>query len=235
MFSIILPVYNEKENIQIIIPLIFQNLNFVECEIIIVDDDSKDGTDKVSEELKNRFKNLKYLNRKNNGRSLGASVADGIKASKYENIILMDCDLSHSVEDLIKLVNLKQNNDYDLICCSRFKNNNTTILSLRYQLSKIYNHILKPFISSKVLDNLSGFFLLKKNLLDDLNFDNIFYGYGDYYFRLIYYLQKRKDLKIYEMSFTWVDRQYGKSKTKFLNIFLRYTYEAIKLRLKNLI
>ena len=140
----------------------------------------------------------------------------------------MDCDLSHSIDDLVRLINLKIEKNYDLICCSRFINQSKKIFSLRYNLSKIYSYILKPFLSSKVLDNLSGFFLLKKSHLNNLDHNLIFYGYGDYYFRLLYYLQKNKNLKIFEMNFFWKDRQHGKSKTKFLNIFLKYTLEAIK-------
>ena len=73
------------------------------------------------------------------------------------------------------------------------------------------------------------FSLLKKKLLNELKLNKIFYGYGDYYFRLIFYLQK-KTQKIYEMGIVYNDRKFGKSKTNFLKIFVKYTFQAIKLK-----
>ena len=92
-----------------------------------------------------------------------------------------------------------------------------------------YNYVLKPFLSSNVNDQLSGFFLIKKDSFKNLNFDEIFYGYGDFYFRLIYFMNKLNK-KIYEFPIIYEERKFGVSKTKFLNIFLKYTFEAIKFR-----
>ena len=233
MYSIVLPVYNEKDNLKILIPEIFGIINFVKVEVIIIDDDSDDGTEIFVNTELSKYEHLVYVNRKNENRSLGISVGEGINISKFDNIILMDCDLSHGLEDVVNLIKLHQNKNYDLICCSRFLDKRPNGFFLRYHLSKIYNYILKPFLSLPVLDNLSGFFLVKKKLLNDLKFDKIFYGYGDYYFRLLYYLNKKK-ISIIEMGFVWKDRKYGKSKTKFMKIFYNYTLEAIKLRIKTL-
>ena len=76
---------------------------------------------------------------------------------------------------------------YDLICCSRFIDKKSNDFVLRYKLSEYYNLLIKPFLNSKIKDNLSGFFLINKELLSNLKLNNIFYGYGDYYFRLLFY------------------------------------------------
>ena len=73
------------------------------------------------------------------------------------------------------------------------------------------------------------FFLINKELLSNLKLNKIFYGYGDYYFRLLFYLQKKTN-KIYEMGIVYNERKYGKSKTGFLKIFFQYTYQVIKLK-----
>tara|TARA_B100000427_G_C15446590_1_gene567575 strand:+ start:171 stop:869 length:699 start_codon:yes stop_codon:yes gene_type:complete len=230
MYSIILPIYNERENLDELIPKLFKNFPEIDLEIIVVDDDSNDGTGKVVNVMKEKFTNLVYKNRKGETRSLGKSVLDGVKLSKYENLILMDSDFSHSVEDVKKMIFFQNNNNYDLICYSRFAEIKPDLFNLRYSLSKIYNYFLKPFLGLKTSDSLSGFFLIKKKLIQNLPQNKVFYGYGDYYFRLLFYI-KKNNLKFKEMSFSWVNRKYGKSKTKFFNIFARYSYEAIKLRI----
>ena len=141
----------------------------------------------------------------------------------------MDSDFNHDPKDLLRIIDIQKKDNYDLICCSRFVNDKSEDFVLRHKLSKFYNLILKPFLNSKIKDNLSGFFLLKKKLLNELKLNKIFYGYGDYYFRLIFYLQK-KTQKIYEMGIVYNDRKFGKSKTNFLKIFVKYTFQAIKLK-----
>ena len=63
-----------------------------------------------------------------------------------------------------------------------------------------------------------------------MNLNKIFFGYGDYFFRLIYFL-KKKGFKLDEIQIKYVTRIHGFSKTKFLNVFLKYTKEAIKLKI----
>ncbi|RPG99815.1 MAG: glycosyltransferase [Candidatus Pelagibacter sp. TMED118] len=227
MYSIILPVFNELENLKILIPEITKKLEDKKFEIVIVDDNSQDGT---SEYFKQPSEFIRYINRFNKEASLGASVGDGISISLYDNVILMDSDLSHRAEFLKDLISQKEKNNYDLVCCSRFMNDKPEIFSLRFYCSKIYCSILKPFLGIQTNDGLSGFFLLDKNKIKDANFDKIFYGYGDYYFRLLFQLKKIK-VKFNVISFQWQDRSIGKSKTKFVKTFLNYTYEAIKLKL----
>lgn len=231
MYSIILPIYNEVENMERLIPEIFETISIVNIEIIIVDDNSIDGSDKVILNLKKKYENLIYYRRPNQVRSLGKSVEDGIKISKYQYLILMDSDFSHGLEDLKEMINTHQKKQLDLICYSRFSNKKPYDFRLRYELSKYYNLILKPFLNLPTTDSLSGFFLVNKKKMKDLPNEKIFYGYGDYYFRLLHHINK-KQINYEELSFKWKDRKYGKSKTKIINIFLRYTYEAIKLKLK---
>ena len=227
MYSVILPVYNELENLKILIPEITNKLKNRKFEIIVVDDNSSDGT---QEYFKVKDNVVKYINRKNKTASLGASVGDGILYSSYQNVILMDSDLSHRAEFLLNLILEKEKHDYDLICCSRFLNKKPSKFSLRFYCSKIYCLILKPFLGIETNDGLSGFFLLNKKIIIDAKFENIFFGYGDYYFRLLFFLKKKNILQKV-IGFNWQDRSIGKSKTKFVKTFLSYTYHAIILKI----
>ena len=229
MYSIILPCYNEIDNLKLLIVEIKNILKNFDFEIIIIDDNSEDGTEQMIIENFSKMQNLKFIKRENKKRSLGKSVLEGILEAKNNYVIVMDSDFNHDPNDLLKIVEIQMKHHYDLICCSRFIDKKSRNFILRYKLSEYYNLLLKPLINSKIKDNLSGFFLINKKLLSGLELNRIFYGYGDYYFRLLFYLQK-KTKKIYEVGIVYNERKFGKSKTKFLKIFLEYTYQAIKLK-----
>ncbi len=229
MYSIILPVFKELENLKILVPEIKNVLKEKKYEIIIIDDNSDDGT---SEYIQSNFPEITYLNRKLKEPSLGASVGDGIKISKYQFIMVMDSDLSHNTNYLLEMIEYQKVENYNLICCSRFFQIKPKDFSIRFYLSKIYCYFLKIFLSLQTNDALSGFFLLEKKCLDNTYFDEIFYGYGDFYFRLLFYLKKKK-IKYTNIGFKWQNRKLGESKTKFLSIFVKYTFEAVKLKFKN--
>ena len=86
--SLILPTFNEKENLEIIIPEIvdlFENIIETNYEILVVDDSSNDGTDKLVNELSNNNKNIVFISRQNSP-SLPLSILKGITEAKYENV-----------------------------------------------------------------------------------------------------------------------------------------------------
>jgi dolichol-phosphate mannosyltransferase len=230
-FSIILPCFNEKDNLDLLIDLIIDNLKIlnIEFEIIIVDDSSFDGT---ADFIKSKYQdnNKVIVINRNKERSLGKSIGEGINLTNFNNIIVMDADFNHNPDYLKDIIKLQQNNNFDMICCSRFKDNIQKENNFRFYASKYYNFILKPFLSSNINDQLSGFFMIKKDSIKLLKYNHIFYGYGDFYFRLIYFMNKLNK-KIYEFPIIYEERKFGQSKTKFLDIFIKYTYEAIKFRI----
>ena len=229
MYSIILPCYNERDNLRLLISKIQKILKNINFEIIIIDDNSEDGTEKMITESFSKMQNLMFVKRENKIKSLGKSVLEGMLKTKNNYIIVMDSDFNHDPNDLLKIIEIQTKHHYDLICCSRFLDKKSNDFVLRYKLSEYYNLLIKPFLNSKIKDNLSGFFLINKELLSNLKLNKIFYGYGDYYFRLLFYLQKKTN-KIYEMGIVYNERKYGKSKTRFLKTFFQYTYQVIKLK-----
>ena len=232
MYSIILPSYNEKENLPLLITKIKFYLKNKRFNIYIIDDHSNDGSE---EAIKKKFKTDKrilFIARKKYPRSLGRSVGEGISMSKNDKIIVMDTDFNHNPKYLLTLINQHEKFNYSLVCGSRFLNTSPKKLKSRYKMSKIYNLIMRPIMRSKISDNLSGFFLIDRRIIDKDLFNKIFYGYGDYYIRLLHYLQKTNNSNIKEISIVYDERKFGLSKTKFVNIFLKYTFEIIKLNFK---
>lgn len=227
MYSIILPSFKEVKNLNLLIDKIFSISK--KFEIIIVDDFSNDGTLEMLKDKKKLFKNIKYLIRYKN-KSLSRSIYEGILLTSKRNIIVMDCDFNHNPKDILKLIKNFEKKKLDFISGSRFKNVNLKKLKTRFIFSFFYCLILSKFLGFKSTDSLSGFFIIKKNILQKMNLRKIFYGYGDYFFRLIYYINK-KSKKLDEIQINYGNRIYGSSKTNFLGVFLKYTKEAIKLKI----
>ena len=82
-------------------------------------------------------------------------------------------------------------------------------------------------------DNLGGYYCVKRKVLKKLDFNKIFYGYGEYYFRLLFYLGKNK-ISMTEIPAYYQERNSGESKSNFFWLLFKYSLEAILLRLKNI-
>ena len=102
-YSIIIKIYNEKNNILKLILKIQHYLKSIKFEILVIDDDSNDGTKELFKKIKLK-KNVKFVVRKDKPRDLTQSVFLGISNSKYKNLIIMDGDLQHNPRYLPKFV-----------------------------------------------------------------------------------------------------------------------------------
>jgi dolichol-phosphate mannosyltransferase len=225
--SIILPTYNEKNNINILVKKILEILKDVENkEIIVVDDNSSDGTYLYCKKEFEKNNQIKLILRKNN-RGLANSIGDGIKACKGKNIIIMDTDLTHNPKLIPQLISLIKT--YDIVSCSRYCEGGFMENKLQYYCSFSYNVLLKVILKTKIKDNTGGYFCIKKKVLDLLPFDKIFYGYGEYFFRLLHFAQREKKT-IIEIPSIYNRRAYGESKSKFFFLLFYYLFSAIKLR-----
>tara|TARA_B100000902_G_scaffold291612_1_gene277990 strand:- start:3572 stop:4285 length:714 start_codon:yes stop_codon:yes gene_type:complete len=156
--GIVIPAYNEKDNILKLVKDIRKKLN---CIIIIIDDSSNIDIKKIL--LKNKIKNIKYFNRgKKSGR--GSAVLFGFKKLIYfkKNIsclIEMDADLSHSPSELKRNINYFYSNSLDLLIASRYLKNSSIInwpLSRRI-LSKLSNSLARNLLGVPINDYTNGF------------------------------------------------------------------------------
>ncbi|MCX6813612.1 MAG: glycosyltransferase, partial [Candidatus Azambacteria bacterium] len=115
--SIILPTYNEAENLKILIPQIEGEFKDGSLEIIVVDDNSPDGTKELLETLNNNFKNIKLISRPKL-MGIGSAIRDGYNLAQGEYILSSDADLSFKVDDMRRLYE-KLNEGYDLVLAYR--------------------------------------------------------------------------------------------------------------------
>jgi len=211
--SIIVPTYNESQNVIDVLKSIHNNIpRGFSTETIIVDDNSPDGTGQIVDEYISglvRFteNTIKIIHRKaKNG--LASAILNGIQNAKADTIVVMDSDFSHPPQIIPKLVSAIKQYKYDIAIASRYtKGGNVKGWSFRRRIiSKVATIIAKKSLGIKSKDPMSGFFAFKKNLIKGLSFDGIGYKV------LLEILVKTKDVKIKEIPYTFHDRKLGSSK-----------------------
>jgi len=227
---VILPTYNESENIIELINQIIKNIDGdFRKEIIIVDDNSPDKTyNKVKEHFNNNPDVRALLRTEDRG--LAKSLLAGIRQAKGDQVVIMDTDFTHDPIEISNLLYISK--VYDIVSCSRFCVGGNMDDKTHYILSLLFNWFLRLILRTQIQDNLGGYFTIKKEKLDSLPLDKIFYGYGDYYFRLLHYAQKN-GYSIIEIPGKYRTRTKGSSKSNFLRLLFLYTSEVLKLRIKN--
>lgn len=227
--TVILPTYNEKGNIIKLIKSIKHQLSKkkIVFEIIVVDDNSPDGTASHVSVTYKRSKQVKVFKRVAE-RGLASAIFFGIKKARMSYILVMDTDFNHDPKEILPM--FEKAIKHDLVIGSRFINGGGMENKIREKLSLLFNVFINLLLGLKTHDNLSGFFLMKKSKLLKLPIENIFSGFGDYFMRLIYESTKQQYL-IAEVPVFYKNRTYGVSKSQFLKMFLSYSYSAFRLRL----
>lgn len=164
--SIIIPVLNEELNIKPLTNKIIKTLKKYKFEIIFVDDSSTDSSKKILKKLKSKYPYFKPIFRSKK-RDLSKSCFDGIKKSKYENILIMDGDLQHDPKFIPKMFDKYIKNNLDLVVGARklYKQNNPGLSETRRFASLILIKLFS-FFNIKTKDPMSGFFLFKKKIFN---------------------------------------------------------------------
>ena len=156
--SIILPTYNEKENIVRLVETI-KKLNIEQTfEILIIDDNSPDGTYQFSKDKFSNDNNVKIVLRKNI-RGLAFSIKEGIEKSLGDHVIVMDTDFTHDPILIKKMISLRS--QYEIISGSRYVTGGFMENQLHGKLSYYYNLMLK-FIQQEYICCLSLEILIKR-------------------------------------------------------------------------
>ncbi|MAU71475.1 MAG: dolichyl-phosphate beta-D-mannosyltransferase [Pseudozobellia sp.] len=210
---VIIPTYNEIENIEAIIRAVF-SLNKV-FHVLIVDDNSPDGTSAKVKELQKEYSDRLFLETRTEKSGLGTAYIHGFKwgiAKKYDFIFEMDADFSHNPEDLPRLYRACLNGA-DVSVGSRYKKGVNVVDWPLYRVLLSYgaSFYVKVITGMRVHDPTAGFVCYKRHVLENIDLDSVrFVGYAfqiEMKFRA--YL---KNYKIEEISIIFRDRVKGKSK-----------------------
>jgi dolichol-phosphate mannosyltransferase len=164
--SIVIPTYKEKKNLKNLIQRIKRSLKNITYEIIIIDDESNDGTFELLKEIKSKNKNLKFFIRKKKPRDLSNSCIMGFQKAKNDIILVMDGDLQHRPEEIKKLYNKIKIDNYDIAVGNRnlTSKKNEGLKFYRLVTSIVLIFIVNIFLGFRTNDPMSGFFAFKKEI-----------------------------------------------------------------------
>jgi len=232
---VIIPTYNEKENIEAIVKAVFsQEKKF---DILVVDDSSPDGTSEIVTKLQDEFSNL-FLEVRKEKNGLGAAYIHGFKWAlnkNYDYIIEMDADFSHNPKDLIHLYNACAIDGADFSIGSRYLNNKINVVNWdikRLLLSYFASKYVKIITQIPIFDTTAGFVCYKSNVLKNIELDKIkFVGYA-FQIEMKFKAWKRK-FKHKEVSVIFTDRKRGTSKMSG-SIISEAVFGVIKMRLQGI-
>lgn len=230
--SVIVPSYNEAGSIVRFLRELTGVLDEreIDHEILLVDDASPDGTADLVACAFGARPRLAVIRRKG-VRGLAASIRDGLDRAAGAALVVMDSDFNHDPAVVPLLVKFLA--DFDLVSGSRFAPGGGMYSRSRQAGSFAMNLFARLVLQTQIQDNLSGYFAIRREALARIPAERVFWGYGDYYFRLLFYAQRR-GTRVLEIPVVYRSREGGGSKTPLLRTALRYTAEILRLRFTNL-
>lgn len=231
---VIIPTYNEKENIETVVRKVFSLPT--DFHVLVVDDSSPDGTAEIVQNLQKEFPGL-FLEIRKVKNGLGKAYVHGFKwalEKGYQYIFEMDADLSHNPDDLIRLLEPLQKNEADLTVGSRYSHGVNVV---NWPMSRI----LLSFIASKyarfitglpVNDATAGFVGYTRKVLESFNLNQIqFKGYG-FQIEMKFKAWKNK-FRIKEVPIIFTNRVAGESKITY-NIMGEAVFGILMLRIRSI-
>lgn len=233
---VIIPTYNEKENIENIIRAIFKLEKAF--HILVIDDASPDGTASIVHRLiENEFSDRLFIEERSGKLGLGTAYIHGFKWAlqrSYDYVIEMDADFSHNPDDLPRLYAACRDEGFDVSIGSRYC---TGVNVVNWPMGRV----LMSYFASKyvrivtglnIKDTTAGFVCYKRRVLETINFDNIkFKGYA---FQIeMKYTAYTLGFKIKEVSVIFINRQLGTSKMNS-GIFGEAFFGVMNLRLRKI-
>ncbi len=227
--SLIIPTYNESKNIVKIVRLISNILNEAllgDYELIIVDDDSPDRTWKIAQSLITEYPQLQVIRRQAE-RGLSTAIIRGWQAAKGEILGVIDGDLQHPPEVLLKLLSA-MGRDTDLAVASRYVDDSgvsewSIVRRFLSRGAQILGLVILPRTISRVSDPMSGYFMLRRSAIASKIMNPVGYKI------LIEILYRGNIKQIKEIGYVFQERKEGKSKVTW-NQYKEYIHHLLRLR-----
>lgn len=231
---VIIPTYNEKENIEAMIRKVFSLSK--DFHLLIVDDGSPDGTAGIVKSLQKEFSDKLFLEERSGKLGLGTAYIHGFKwglAHTYQYFFEMDADFSHNPEDLIKLYTACANGGADLAIGSRYITGvNVVNWPMGRVLMSYYASAYVRFITGmKIRDTTAGFKCYKREVLETIPLDKIkFFGYA---FQIeMKFTAWKFGFNIVEVPIIFTDRTHGESKMSS-GIFREAFFGVLEIKWKS--
>jgi dolichol-phosphate mannosyltransferase len=215
LYSVILPTYNERENLPIIYYLIDKTFKEakLDYQVVIVDDSSPDNTLEVAQAIQKSYgkEHVSIVSREGK-LGLGTAYVAGLKAAKGDRIILMDADLSHHPKFIPKMVELMNSSKVEIVTGTRYALGGGVYgWDLKRKITSKGANFLADFLLNPGVSDLTGSFrLYERHVLEQVLPQIKCKGYA---FQMeIIVRSKKAGFKVREVPITFVDRIYGESK-----------------------
>lgn len=226
--ALIVPTYNEAENIPLLVELIFKSFEDagLRGSIVLVDDDSPDETWKKAEELKKTYSKLEVIRRLGE-RGLSSAVLEGFRASHSRILGAIDADLSHPPEKIPELVEPILKGEADMVIGSRYINKGEIE---EWSFSRRISSRLATLAASgltDVKDPMSGFFFLKREVIENVELNPKGFKIG------LEILVKGNYDRVIEVPIKFRDRVYGETKLDS-SVILDYLVQVVGLYINKL-
>lgn len=232
---VIIPTYNEKENIERMIRKVF-SLDHP-FHLLIVDDGSPDGTQLIVKDLQNIYPDSLFMLQRPGKQGLGTAYIDGFKWAiehQYDYIFEMDADFSHNPEDLVKLRNACVEDNADMSVGSRYiKGVNVVNWPMGRVLMSYFASVYVRFITGiDIQDFTAGFVCYKRNVLETIQLNKIkFVGYA---FQIeMKYTAVKHGFNVVEVPIIFTDRTAGTSKMS-RGIFKEAVWGVIQMKINSI-
>lgn len=222
--SVVIPAYNESESITETIEtlIVTLNENNIQHEVFVVNDNSKDNTEEVLKQLKQKFSTLLYeTNHGPNG--FGNAIRFGLERYSGDCVAVMMADLSDSPDDLVKFYNKMLEGNYDCVFGSRFMKGGKLIdyPFLKKVLNRAANTIIRFVMNIRYNDTTNAFKLYRRHTIDGLR------PILSPHFNLTIELPLKAIIRGYSYTIlpnSWTNRKYGESKLKIREMGSRYFF-----------
>lgn len=212
MLSLVIPTYNEKENIESLIEKIIETLKRENFEIIIVDGNSHDGTIEIVEKLQKKYKFLKLVKEKKRA-GIGSAYKKGFRIARGDIIATMDADFSHDPADIPRLI--EKIKDYDIAIGSRYVKGGERADTIYRRFFPFIGNMFYKLVGIPASDATSGFKAYRRGILESINLDKL---PNDFSFQTAIIFELRKS-KIIEIPIEFRERSCGESKYSWKDLF----------------
>lgn len=230
---IVVPTYNEKGNLPNVYGKIFAATKA--CHLLVVDDNSPDGTGQIADGLARKDKRVKVLHRSGK-QGLGSAYVAGMRYALekgYVNVVAMDADLSHDPSNLPKMLDLARH--YDLVIGSRYVKDGGMVNwnARRFLISQLANLFCRTLLGLRQADSSGGFKCYRSELLRCIDLSKVFSRGYNFQVEILYRAVRQK-AKIIEIPIVFVNRHEGESKLSVGEI-AAFAWTLFKLRWLTLI
>lgn len=208
--TIITPTYNERDNIRTLVNAISSAMGDAPWELVVVDDDSPDGTWQEVLAVAAEGAPVRCIRRVGR-RGLSSAVVEGALSARSEFVAVMDADMQHDERLLVRMLELLRKADADIVIASRHAEGGGLggWDQQRARLSAFATYCSRLLIGREVSDPMSGFFMTRRSVFDELAYDLSQQGYK---ILLDILTSSKRPLKIVEVPFVFRDRAAGESK-----------------------